>query len=343
MRDWVRRIAEKGPKSLGDKFVALILAFLSLGYRFGFWVRQIYFEKDWIKRKRLPITVISVGNLTWGGTGKTPFVKFLASRLDLMGKKVLILTRGYSHDEVREYEIACPQAVIGVGKNRYDVALKKLSRELPDIAVLDDGFQHGELYRDLDIVLINGICPFGQGHLIPWGSLREPLSQLSRGQLFVITHADKISENQKSEIQNVLRRYAPNADVIEAAHVPVRLFRAKDGRELETGFIRGKGLISVSGIGFPDSFNESLQSLGGEVRRSFEFGDHYSYSSKELEEVRKLKDSSLAQEIVVTEKDYLRAPELLTEILDPLVLSVQIKIISGEKILNDRLHRLLAR
>lgn len=343
MRDLIKQIAEEGPKSTNQKMLAPLLAFASSGYRLALSAREFAFEKGWIKTKRLPIAVVSVGNITWGGTGKTPFVKFLTHKLESMSKKVLILTRGYSHDEVREFEISCPEAVIGVGQDRYNAALKKLTRELPDIAVLDDGFQHSQLYRDLNIVMINGVRPFGTGHLIPLGSLREPLHQLSRAQLFVITHADKISEKQKLDLASTLRSYAPNVGILEAAHVPERLFRARDGKEVETKFLAGKELISVSGIGFPESFNWTLESLGGKVKRSFEFSDHYSYNREELEEIRKQKHKGLAQEIVVTEKDYLRSPELLTETLDPLVLGVKLKIISGENLLDDRLHRLLVR
>ncbi|MBI4972064.1 MAG: tetraacyldisaccharide 4'-kinase [Candidatus Omnitrophica bacterium] len=343
MRDLVKKIAEEGPYTSGERILASFLRLASCGYRLGVWGRERAFENNWIKIHRLPIPVVSVGNLTWGGTGKTPFVKFLTHKLEAMRNKVLILTRGYSHDEVRELELGCPEAVIGVGKNRYEAARKKLSSELPEIAVLDDGFQHRALYRDLDIVLINGARPFGSGNLIPRGNLREPLQSLCRANLIVITHADENSEKNRREIQNVLLRYAPNAGVMEAVHVPERLFRARDGRELGTNFISGKELISVSGIGFPESFNSSLAALGATVKRSFEFADHYTFDTSELETIGKLKAGGAAEEIVVTEKDFLRAPELITETLNPLVLGVGMKITSGERELDDRLHRVLAR
>lgn len=343
MRDLVKKVAEEGAQSFQEKLLIPFLALGELGFRSAVNAREFAFENDWIKRKRLPVLVISVGNLTWGGTGKTPFVKFLTHKLQAMGNKVMILTRGYSHDEVREFEISCPDASLGVGKNRYEAASKILARELPDVAVLDDGFQHRQLYRDFDIVLINGVRPFGTGHLIPRGNLREPLERLSRASLIVITHADKMPEENRRSIQNILLRYAPNAEVVEAVHVPERLFRARDGRELGTGFLNGKELMSVSGIGFPESFNSTLESLGAKLKRSFEFTDHYVFNKRDLEEIRRIKESGLAEEIIVTEKDFLRSPELITETLNPLVLGIGMKITQGEKSLDDRLHRVLSR
>jgi len=342
VRDLVKKVAEEGAKSFREKLLVPILALGELGFRSAVGAREWAFENNWIKPKRLPVTVVSVGNLTWGGTGKTPFVKFLTHKLEAMGNKVLILTRGYSHDEVRELEISCPEAAIGVGKNRYESASKILARELPDIAVLDDGFQHRQLHRDFDIVLINGVRPFGTGHLIPRGNLREPLDRLRRANLIVITHADRMPEENRCKIQNVLLRYAPNAEVIEAVHVPERLFRARDGRELGTQFLEGKALMSVSGIGFPESFHSTLETLGAKLKRSFEFTDHYVFNARDLEDIRKIKESGLAEEIVVTEKDFLRSPELITETLNPLVLGIGMKITQGEKNLDDRLHRVLA-
>ncbi len=342
MRDLIKKIAEEGAQNFPEKLLIPLLASASFGYQAAVSVREKAFDAGWIHKKKLPVPVVSVGNITWGGTGKTPFVKFLAQKLELMGKKVMILTRGYSHDEVRELELGCPKAVLGVGKNRYEAAFQKLSRELPDIILLDDGFQHRQLFRDLDIVLVNAARPFGNGHLIPWGSLREPFASLGRAHLIVLTHADKIDDRRKSEIQNMLRIYAPNAKILEASHLAGKLFRARDQQELSEDFLNARELISVSGIGFPESFNWLIRSQGGIIKKSYEFSDHYFFNFKDLEEIRGLKEKGVAADIVITEKDYLRSPELLTEMLDPLVLRVQIKIDSGEPILDDRLHRLLA-
>lgn len=342
LRQILKRIAEEGVRDTSEKFLVPLLALASYGYGLAVSGRAMAYRLNWLKRKRLSIPVVSVGNLTWGGTGKTPFVKCLANKLDAWDEKVLILTRGYSQDEVRELEQACPKALLGVGKNRYEAALEKLTRLSPGIAVLDDGFQHIGLARDLEIVLINGAQPFGTGHLIPWGSLREPVSQLSRSDVIVLTHADRASIDRKSEIQRVVKRYAPKASLIEAVHVPDKLYRAKNHEELDLAYLRGKDVASLSGIGFPDSFRWMIESLGGRIIRSFEVLDHHAYMSEELEAIRALKTSELAQEIVITEKDYLREREKITKILEPLVLAVKLKIISGEDDLDDRLHRLLA-
>ncbi|MBI4398873.1 MAG: tetraacyldisaccharide 4'-kinase [Candidatus Omnitrophica bacterium] len=343
MRKRIKKITEDGAEGFLEELLIPGLALASKGYAAACGLRNWALEKGWLTRKKLPIPVVSVGNITWGGTGKTPFVKMLARKFAAGNKKVLILMRGYSHDETAELEASCPAAVLGVGKNRYQTALKKMGNASFDIVLLDDGFQHTQLERDVDIVLINAKQPFGNGHLIPWGNLREPLELLVRAHFIVLTHSADVPRDSQQAIRNTLGRYAPQAEIVEAEHVPGRLFRAKEKTELGAEFLNRRDVLALSGIGYPESFRELLTAQGARIQQSMEFRDHHNFDFKDLEEARRLKEKGLVQDIVVTEKDYRRSPELLTEMLNPLVLCVQLKITSGEPVLDDRLYRLLAR
>ena len=194
LKNYFRLLAEDKQK---DPTSGVLLALLSLaagGYGLGVRAFRGLYENKVLARKRLSYPVISVGNLTWGGTGKTPFVEYLARKIGMHRRVPLVLTRGYSHDESLELQNHLPTAVIGVGQDRAKVAQRvKSEKRHVDIAILDDGLQHQILHRDVDIVVINSLNPFGNGKLIPRGILREPLTVLKRAAILVLTHVNLVS------------------------------------------------------------------------------------------------------------------------------------------------------
>lgn len=293
-------------------------------------------------QKRLPCKVVSIGNMTLGGTGKTPATIALSKDLKKKGLRPCILTRGYkgktkgpcfvSRGEgalLDEYQ-AGDEAVLmaeklqGVpivkGKKRYDAgifAIKNLKDQNSNVKsqflfVLDDGFQHWALFRDLDILLIDGSNPFGNRRLFPLGPLREPLAAMQRADIVVITKSDR---NQKSEagsqqmlpdgIVKEIKGYNSNAPVFFAEHRPSVLMTAA-GDALPPTEIRHKTVFGFCGIGNPGSFKRTLLSLDAELKGFLTFRDHYRYSMADLQTIADSAKKTESEWIVTTEKDIMR-------------------------------------
>jgi len=282
-----------------------------------------------MSRRQLPMPVISVGNITLGGSGKTPMVEKIAKRLSAEKKRVAILTRGYKGSSEGETLLVSDGVRLLAGTNEAGDEAFMLARNLPSVAVvvgkdrfrsgmlairdlsaqaliLDDGFQHLALRRDLDVVLIDAAEPFGHGHIFPRGLLREPLTGLSRADIFVIIQG---AEHQDlNGIQEVLRRYNRKARIFNGKRRPLFLVDVPGGMRRELEEIRGKRCVAVSGIANPSSFLSLLPSVGAEVIRSFSFPDHHSYAREELREIAGEAQGVGAHSILTTEKDAVRIP-----------------------------------
>ena len=300
------------------------------------------------------IKVISVGNITLGGTGKTPFVKYLAKSLSEEGKKVVILSRGYSMDEPRLLEANLPGIKVITGRDRIQ-KVKEIERDYPcDVIVLDDGFQHWRLKRDMDIVLLNSREYLGNRNLIPRGILREPASSLRRAGIIVLSKADLadgfgyrkpnhgLVADNLSLIKEELQRINPAALVIESRHQPQGLCII-EGKKLELNALGGKRVCLLSGIADPESFAQTVIKLGADIALDLRYPDHYSYKDKDIPDiVNKCRDRKL-DAIVTTEKDLPRLPLAIREAgLTVLVLKIELKIIENEKVFFERIHRILA-
>lgn len=306
----------------------------------GAWVRFCY-EKGIFPRKKLPFPLVSVGNLTWGGSGKTPLVEYLARRVAERRKKSLILTRGYSHDETEQLKNHLPNAMIGVGRHRYRTGKKLAEKNCLDLGILDDGLQHWPLRRDLEIVSVNGLNPFGNGKLIPRGILREPLTALKRASVVVIMHANLLSPKELTELRLRISEVAPKVPIAESFLVPLFFYRARKRQRLSLERLQNQRVTTFSGIGNPRSFQLILTQHQIKAVRNFEFIDHHPFSAGDLEEIKRVSEGSSCDEIVTTEKDFYRAPKLITDILNPLVLATKLRIAKGEDEILGRLIPLL--
>jgi tetraacyldisaccharide 4'-kinase len=273
-----------------------------------------------IKRvRRLDRPVISVGNITTGGTGKTPMVRWLAERLRTDGKTVAILSRGYRAkdnnlgDELTMLDRALnvpgsKPILIQASPDRFRAGTSLL-REHPDIDVflLDDGFQHRRVSRDFELVLISAIEPFGFGHMLPRGLLREPLAGLKRADAVVITHADQVSERQLDAIKSEIRKYNPAAAVYQAVHRQIGLRLAGDKSiAAPINHLSSHRFFAFCGIGSPLLFEKQLKQFGGAYAGGYWFGDHHQYSPSDMKDLARQAKAAGAESLVTTEKDWVK-------------------------------------
>lgn len=320
---------------------ALLLGFLrifSLIYGLGVRVKLGLYECGIRKQHKLDCTVISLGNITVGGTGKTPTAQQLATIIRDMGYKVVILNRGYragwkgdiglvsdgkkifmsvneAGDEAYLLAKNLPGVPVVIGKDRAitgDYAVKQLKA---DVVILDDGYQHWKLARDLDILLIDTLNVFGNNFLLPRGTLREPLENLARAHAYLLTKVDQSSHNARSTIRNILARYNCIAPVVESIHSPRAFIEIEDWYKkglrctrinLET--VRGKRVMAFSAIGNPSSFEQTIADIGAGSVDSVRFPDHHSYTMAEMQSVMQKAVDEGACAILTTEKDAVKIP-----------------------------------
>jgi tetraacyldisaccharide 4'-kinase len=284
--------------------------FLTKLYKKGLMISQAGYRSTPSRVQRVNARVISIGNITWGGNGKTPLVVMLSRELAESGKKVAVLTRGYGDDEVKELRKKLPKVPVIVGRDRVKSAREAIEKYGAEVLILDDGFQHLRLHRDVDVVNINATLPFGPGGLIPVGTLREPIEHLSRGHIFVLTKSDIGSKNVHW-IRQRLQAIKPNAVIFESRHRPTRFFDVLRNRPSELSEVKGRKVAVISGIGDPYSFEKTVENLGAEIVLAARFDDHHVYTDSELktfvEECSQLK----VRDVITTEKDYFRLEGLL--------------------------------
>lgn len=341
MKDYFRKLAEGYENGISSKIFLPLLEAASGVYGAASGTARGLYEKNILKSHKLPLPVISIGNLTWGGTGKTPLVEYVARRISERQRTPLILTRGYGKDESEQYKQHLPRVVLGIGKNRVQVARQILQKQQVHAAILDDGMQHWPIQRDFEIVTVSALNPFGNGKLIPRGILREPVEQLRRASAVVLTHSDLVSPKELTELKNTVHKLAPDAILVEAYLEPLFFYRAKKKVRFPVAKLQNQKVTSFSAVGCPRSFRLMLSKMKIKAVRNFEFGDHHQFTEQELKEIKEVSDTAYIEEIVTTEKDFYRNPAMITEILNPLILATRLRIHSGEEELNRRLLRLI--
>lgn len=257
--------------------------------------------------------VISVGNITVGGTGKTPVVIDLIRRLESLQCNPAVLARGYGseYDEPNDEELLvrkyCPGVAYVAAADRAHGAHQAVSRMGADVVVLDDGFQHRRLHRDLDIVLIDALCPFGYGHVLPRGLLREPLKDLSRAGVLVITRSDQVSANEVSRIEHVIQKHNQSAPILRSRTNVMRIERL-DGAQMDSA--GGKKVLAFAAIGQPQAFVGTLKSLGFDVVATRWWPDHYAYRGREIVSLLENKSFPPHDLVLTTEKDAMKLARL---------------------------------
>lgn len=349
MREFLYRVATdkiNNPFLIILKAIILLLSFL---YRLAVKIILWCYKVGFFKKYSLPKPVISIGNMTLGGVGKTPMVALVAQFLKEKNIKPVVLTRGYmggknnESDEARFLSESLSGIPVAVGPNRYQKGMKAMEKYHPDIFLLDDGFQHWRLRRDLDIVVIDATNPFGNNQLIPRGILREPLSSLPRADIFVLTKTDFAKDNLAA-LEKRLMAVNPRALMVEAVHQPVNLLDLKGTNIVHNlSFLKGKRIAAVSAIGDPASFERSLVQLGAEVKKHCIFMDHHVYSSEDIQAVADFCHDNGIAAVLTTEKDAVKLNELkvLTgNNVSLLALKIKIEIVKGKNEFFSRISRL---
>ena len=303
--------------------------------------RNTLYKKGIVRSSRLPVKVISIGNITTGGTGKTPLVEFSVKYIIESGRKVAVLSRGYGGDNSSQegdgmVNDECLTLIenlqdipVLAGRDRVKSGEKAINDFGVDCVVLDDGFQHLRLKRDLDVVVIDALNPFGGENLIPRGSLREPLQNLERADLFIISHCDQGNEQTIRSIYKKLDQINHSASVCESIHRPVHFDTIADGSILELEWLKGKRVYALSAIGNPESFSNTLKGLGADLIKHRVFQDHHVYTEEEIEDVISAAQLLGADAIVVTQKDIVKIRKMNIKNANILSLRIEIEITRG--------------
>jgi tetraacyldisaccharide 4'-kinase len=310
--------------------------------------RNFAYDRGWKKVTQVSVPVISVGNLTAGGTGKSPTVAMLARWLRQRGVRVAILSRGYGagldgrNDEAKELEVLLPDVPHLQNPDRIASAAIATEELEMQILLLDDGFQHRKIHRDLEIVLLDAREPFGYGFLLPRGMLREPLRSLRRADLVMVTRADQVEPRKLAEIRTRVQRYNPKAAWLEAEHHPVKL-RNSDGETLPVDWVKEKKVFAVCGLGNPSGFLQTLASCGAQVVGHLSYPDHHPYSSGDIQEIES-NVSSLAQgcdAIICTGKDLAKIDTVRIGKYPVWSLDVELRVRMGSDVLDEHLTRIV--
>jgi tetraacyldisaccharide 4'-kinase len=304
-----------------------------------------------LRKKTLPGFVVSVGNITVGGTGKTPAVSMLAGWARQEGYRTAVLSRGYGgsyqsdvlevSDGVRvkataqeagdePYLLAkkLQGTPVIVSKKRFAAGMYARERFGCDLFILDDGFQHVTLKRDLDLVLIDGNDGFGNGHLLPLGPLREPIAQLARADAYVITRCRNSSAGDP--LLAFLKERFPGKPVFHGEHIPERvLFPSGDGAQSPL-FLGGKRVLAFAGLARPRVLRETLTRLGADVVHFREFRDHHPFTYEDLQDLILAKEGMDAEYLITTEKDWVRMGHLVSGRPDVGYLQVRFRLKGGE-------------
>jgi tetraacyldisaccharide 4'-kinase len=312
-----REIVSSRRKGLAAALSRAALQAASVPYSWAMRIRNRRYDRGTQEIFRPKAPVVSVGNLTVGGTGKTPMVEWIARYARQQGVRVAILSRGYGaeqggmNDEALELELALADVPHLQNPDRATSATVAVEELASQLLVLDDGFQHRRLARDLDIVLLDATEPFGFDHVLPRGTLREPISGLRRAQVVVLSRADMIEARERESVRQRAKQHCPQAAWCEVEHRPSALLESS-GAVFPLNDAAGKPVAAFCGLGNPAGFRHTLDSLGVNVVAWREFPDHHGYTRSDVDELAEMVRRSGAALALCTRKDLvkLRVPTL---------------------------------
>jgi len=292
------------------------------------------------------VPVVSVGNLTLGGTGKTPMVSWVARWFRRHDLRTAILSRGYGaqagapNDEALELQQRLPDVPHLQNPNRVEAAQLAIEELDSQVLVLDDGFQHRRLHRDLDIVMLDALEPFGFGHVFPRGTLREPLEGLQRADVLVLSRADLLERQEREQIRQEAMRHCPGAIWAEVSHAPRELLSA-DGIREPVQIYRRQPVAAFCGIGNPAGFEYTLHRCGYRLVAFRQFPDHHPYSPADVEQLAQWVDQLDVAAVLCTHKDLVKINAARLGRHRLWAVSIDIDFLSGQELLEAQLERFL--
>jgi tetraacyldisaccharide 4'-kinase len=343
-----------GGRESGYLFLKLFLFSISIGYGGIVRLRETLYKKGLLHSKRLSCPVISIGNLTVGGSGKTPMTIYVAELIQGLGYGVAIISRGYKGQAEKIGGVVCDGRTICmgpdtagdepvmvarrlktipviVGQNRFKAGRLAIQEFKPDVLLLDDAFQHLKLHRDLNLVLLDSKAPLGNTYLFPRGTLRETASALSRGDAVILTR----SEIGKASSLGQIKKYFPRKPIFHSSHIPYiykivagNRSQLRDRQTISSKYdfdtFKNKKVFAFSGIASNDDFRRTIESFHCKLESFSEFSDHHQYSDTELDEILKSATDLSAEFIFTTEKDYVRIAHKIKWPIDLVIIGIEI-------------------
>jgi tetraacyldisaccharide 4'-kinase len=310
-------------------------------------LRNLAYSRGWLKVHTAPVPVISVGNITVGGTGKTPLVIWLCKLLQQKEIRCAVLTRGYkaraTSDEPAILAETCPQAKVIVNPDRVAGASEAVNKFGANVLIMDDGFQHRRLARDIDIVTIDATCPFGYDRMLPAGLLREPVVALKRADAVVITRCNQAGEDKLAELEKKLRLINPDVTIARSIHKPVYV-KFVDGRKINIDELKDKRVLAFCGIANPDAFFDTVNELGCNIVGSKIYDDHHRYTDNCLADIYEHAADSKADFVLTTQKDWTKITQLspVKKDIPVAYLAIELKFISPEDKITQLIEHALA-
>ena len=345
-------------KADAPALLATLLRGVSAVYAAAQKIRAAGYRHNLLKSRTLPCRVISIGNITVGGTGKTPMTIYLARALQQSGKRVAVVSRGYkgadekaggivsdgqnllmdadrAGDEPFMMASRLKGIPVVIGKSRYDAGMLAIREFQPEVILLDDAYQHLKLKRDINLVLLDYDRPFGNFHILPRGNLREPLAALARADACILTRSPQGADQDVPGNASELKSALPRIPVFRSYHEPYfylikrgQLTPSGDITELltppELEKIKRSRVFGFSGIARNDDFQRTVGRTGFNAAGYSEFDDHHRYGPKHLEDIERIAQEAGANCLITTEKDYVRIPPQMSLSMDMIVVGVQI-------------------
>ncbi len=358
-----RKLISGESSGLGAAILRFFFGIAAQVYSIVIAVRNFLYSKRWLKIYRSNAVVISVGNITTGGTGKTPLVIRLCkeiisdSKFQISDSQCVILTRGYKTtqdsglktqdygDEPAVLAESCPEAKVIVNPDRVAGADEAVEKFGAKVLIMDDGFQHRRLARDLDIVTIDGTLPFGYGRMLPAGLLREPAAALKRANAVVITRCDQARETELCQLEEKLQRINPKMVIARSKHAPV-CAKSIDNKEIGLEELKSKKIFAFCGIGNPDAFFNTIKNIDVRLVGSKVYNDHFHYTDDCLADICEQAKRLKADLILTTQKDWFSSPlstaANANDDVNIAYLVVELKFISGEDKITQLIEKTLA-
>ena len=343
--EWFHELVSGRARGVRPTLARLGLAAASGPYAAAVWVRNRLYDRGWKQAHRAAVPVVSVGNLTLGGTGKTPCVEYLARFYRERSVRVAVISRGYKggggrNDEAMVLEENLPDVPHLQGPDRVALAGTAVEELEVELLILDDGFQHRRLTRDLDVVLLDATNPWGHGRHFPRGMLRESRWELRRAGAVVLTRCDQVPECDVRSLESRARKLAPGAPVVTTTHEPAEWIQ-HDAPSRPLASLRGRPVGAFCGLGNPDAFRRTLRSIGCDPTDFRAYPDHHAYTREDVDFLRDWARRQPTDAVLATtQKDLVKLRTARIGERDLLALRIGLRV--RESADADRFHEQLA-